>query len=191
MRLFFIRHGQTTANLDKIYAGQSDVPLTEQGKQEALRSRAVLDGISFDRVYSSDLSRAVMTQQIALPGETAVQTPLLREYDVGSLVGMGFQEARLKYGDGFRKMRDYTSFGGENSKMVDIRLRQFLAELEKEPCENVAVFAHFGIIHAMLRVTLCAEFDRTAVACDNCSVNVFQFEGGQWRLKAWNYGVSL
>ena len=31
MKLYFIRHGQTMANVDNWFAGQTDVPLTENG----------------------------------------------------------------------------------------------------------------------------------------------------------------
>ena len=89
MKVFFVRHGQSIANLQKIYAGQSDVPLTEKGREEAAAIAPILASISFDRVYSSDLSRAIETQQIALPGvEADARSPLIREYDVGDIVGL-------------------------------------------------------------------------------------------------------
>ena len=94
MKLFLVRHGQTTANQQKIYAGQTDVMLTEQGRQEAEAIRPILEKFTFDRVYSSDLTRALDTQKLALPGATAIQTPLLREFDEGSLVGMSFAEVQ-------------------------------------------------------------------------------------------------
>ena len=66
MKLFLVRHGQTTANQQKIYAGQTDVLLTEQGRQEAESIRPILEKFTFDRVYSSDLTRARRTAE-ALP----------------------------------------------------------------------------------------------------------------------------
>ena len=80
MKLFMIRHGQTTANETVTYAGQTDAKLTELGKQQAAAIAPVLEGIPFDKVYSSDLSRAYVTQQLALPDYTATLLPLLREY---------------------------------------------------------------------------------------------------------------
>ena len=62
MKLYVARHGQSEANLTKSYAGQTDSKLTPQGRQEALEIRPILEGISFDRVYSSDLSCAIETQ---------------------------------------------------------------------------------------------------------------------------------
>ena len=87
MKLFLVRHGQTVTNLEQRWTGQMDVALTELGRQEAESIRPILEKFTFDKVFSSDLSRAVITQQLALPGYTAAQTPLLREFDVGTLAG--------------------------------------------------------------------------------------------------------
>ena len=63
MDIYVIRHGQTDANLRHELQGRRDVPLNEQGREQARRVRALLDerGILFDRVYSSPLGRAVET----------------------------------------------------------------------------------------------------------------------------------
>lgn len=187
MRLFVVRHGQSEANLTKTYAGQSDSKLTPQGRLEALEIRPVLESITFDRVYSSDLSRAVDTQKIAIPGIEGIQTPLLREYDAGSLVGMTIEEAVAKYGGEFRRTRDYLPFGGENGEMVRDRVRQFLKLLEADPCENVAAFSHRGLLNSLLQVVLQSDFDHNSVGSDNCAIHVFEYDGSKWHLLAWNY----
>ena len=50
MRLFMIRHGESINNLLKRYTGQSDVPLTELGREQAEAIRPVLADIPFGRV---------------------------------------------------------------------------------------------------------------------------------------------
>ena len=87
MILFLVRHGQSVANVTKIYSGHNDVPLTEEGRAQAVALRPVLSELTFDRVYSSDLSRAIDTQLLALPGVEGIRTPLLREIDVGRAAG--------------------------------------------------------------------------------------------------------
>ena len=191
MKLYVARHSQSEANLTKSYAGQTDSKLTPQGRLEALEIRPILEGISFDRVYSSDLSRAIETQKIALPGIEGIQTPLLREYDVGSLVGVTFAEAAAKYGDEYRRSRNYVPFGGENGPMVCERARRFLQLLEENPCENVAAFSHNGLLNCLLQVVLNASFDNTAVGSQNCAIHVYEYDGSKWRLLAWNYKGKL
>lgn len=191
MRLFLVRHGQTIANRDQFYSGQSDIPLTEQGRQQAEAIRPILAPFTFDRVYSSDLCRAMDTQQLALPGSVAETLPLLREFDVGSLTGKSFAEVRAMQDDSFRLRRDFTGFGGENVEMVCDRVRAFLSQLESDPCENVIAFAHNGILGCTLRVVLNADIDSTAAFSRNCAIHVFEFDGTKWRLLAWNYMGKL
>ena len=186
-----VRHGQTTANLAKIFAGNTDVMLTPQGREEALSIRPILSEIPFDKVYTSNLTRAMETQKLALPESEAIQTPLIREYDMGSLVGMGFQQAVETYGVGFTLTRDYTQFGGENSKMVCDRIKEFTDMLVADPCDYVIAFAHNGIMSGMLENVIGSEFDRTAVKSHNCSIHVYEHDGYKWRLLAWNYMGKL
>ena len=192
MKLFLIRHGETTANFDKIFSGQSDVSLSEKGRQQAEAIRPVLAKFPFDRVFSSDLSRAADTQRIALPFEGAVRTELLREYSVGSLTGRNWEEF---YADGqnaeTRKTRNYAPFGGENTEMVSARVRKFLKMLEEDPCGYVAAFAHGGLISAFLQVVLGASFDHNTTRSANCAIHVFEYDGLRWSLLAWNYGIEL
>lgn len=191
MRLFLVRHGQTTANVERIFAGQTDVMLTEQGRQEALAIRPILADFSFDRVYTSDLTRAIETQTLALPNAVSTPTPLLREFDEGDLIGMGFEEAYALYGDAFMATRDYRPFHGETADMACHRLRQFLSMLERDPCENVIAFAHNGMMACMLRLVLDAPCDLHAMECPNCAIHVFHYNGKRWRLLAWNYMGKL
>lgn len=189
MRLFMIRHGQTTANAERILAGQADVPLTELGKQQAEAIRPILAKFQFDRVYSSDLSRAIDTQRLAIPGVEGIRTPLLREIDVGTLVNKGIDEVRQMLGGKSPAVipGQYLDFGGESAQMVSDRLRSFLEILEQDPCENVAAFAHNGVLGVMLQTILNGEIDRTRAYSANCAIHVFEFTKGTWRLLAWNY----
>ena len=187
MKLFMVRHGQTTANETVTYAGQTDAKLTELGKQQAAAIAPVLADIPFDKVYSSDLSRAHDTQKLALPGYTAQLLPLLREYDVGSVVGMNWDEAAKIHGP-FNG--DYSRVGGESTQMVEARVRKFLDILEAEPCDYAAAFCHNGVMKAMLRVVL-GECNTAAVENGNCNIAVFEFKKDKWQLLSWSYGKKL
>ena len=191
MRLFLVRHGETTANVDRIFAGQADVMLTEGGRQQAIAIRPVLADFTFDKVYTSDLTRAIETQQLALPGAVSTPTPLLREFDEGNLLGMRFEEAFQRYGRDFYVTRDYRPFHGETADIACARLREFLDMLEKDPCDNVIAFSHNGMMACMLRLVLNAPCDLSAMKSPNCSIQVFEFNGDQWRLVAWNYMGKL
>lgn len=183
MTLFMIRHGQTTANLEGIYSGQSDVPLTDLGKQQAQAIAPILEKYSFDRVYSSDLSRAINTAKLAISGCEPIALPLLRELDIGSGTGKSIAAIRAQYG--FLNS-DFTRFGGENMEMVDLRAAEFLALLEKDPCQQAAAFSHNGFMKAVVRQVLGEHTDTTTLPNENCNIAVFKFDGKKWTLPVWN-----
>ena len=87
MLLYGIRHGESETNLSHHWTGWNDVNLTDKGRQDAARAGEMLKGIDFDAIYASDLTRALNTAQIALPGCPPKITPLLREINVGDLAG--------------------------------------------------------------------------------------------------------
>lgn len=183
MRLFMIRHGESQANVDRVYAGHVNAPLTACGVDQAIAIRPILRRIPFDRVYSSDLCRAWDTQKHALPDAVCQTTELLREFDVGNLAGQSF----VWHKDKIAMDRDYTPYGGESPEMVCSRLERFLDLLEHEPCENVAAFTHHGVVVCMMRKILGDGFDSSLLHSLNCSVHVFEYTDNKWRLLAWNY----
>lgn len=193
MKLFMVRHGQTTGNVANLIYGQSEYPLTELGRKQAEEIRPILAMHQFDRVYSSDLGRAIETQQIALPDVDCIHTPLLREFSVGKLTGYTYSEAEEKFTDelAYARANGYDWFGGESHEQILGRLRQFLDILEADPCENVAVFTHNGMLGFMLQLVLGSKFNRSATKSKNCAIQVFDFDGESWKLLAWNYMMKI
>lgn len=189
MKLYMVRHGQTTGNVAGLIYGQVDYPLTQKGRDQAALIRPILEKVKFDRVYSSDLSRAIETQQIALPGVEGIKTPLLREFDVGNLTDLPYAEAEEKYALQLEEARTngYDWFGGESYDQIWDRMRKLLDILEADPCENVIAFSHNGMLGFMLQLVLGVRFSRTAVKSANCAIQVFEFDGKLWKLLAWNY----
>lgn len=61
---YFIRHGESINNRDKLVNGWTDCDLTENGRQAAAKAGAVLKDLGINRIVTSDLKRAVNTAQI-------------------------------------------------------------------------------------------------------------------------------
>ncbi|UJR63069.1 histidine phosphatase family protein [Dickeya zeae] len=61
MELYLLRHGMSIANEKKLVCGASDYPLSSRGIEQASKICKELGGVTFSRVYSSPLSRAVNT----------------------------------------------------------------------------------------------------------------------------------
>lgn len=188
MLLFMIRHGQTEGNVQKLFYSQLDMPLTEQGRQQALDIRPVLDQYKFDRVYASDLSRAIETAKLVLPGCEPIPVPALRECQMGWIDGHTHAEILEKYG----YLNDhYEPFGGESPEDMCKRLRSFLGTLEADPCDTVAAFAHSGTIKAMTRIALGLDCQTSNLLSVNCNIAVFRYASGRWTLAAWNLAGNI
>ncbi len=63
--LVLLRHGQSTWNLENRFTGWTDVPLTEQGVDEATTAGELLaaEGYTFDILHTSLLVRAICDGQ--------------------------------------------------------------------------------------------------------------------------------
>jgi broad specificity phosphatase PhoE len=97
--LILIRRGQTDWNLAGRYQGQSDLPLNQHGREQALQIARSLDGTGLSAIYASDLARARDTAQIlARAAGLKVQLdPWLREINQGEWEGMLFAEIQARY----------------------------------------------------------------------------------------------
>lgn len=73
MEIYLVRHGSTEWNRIKKIQGQSDIPLDETGLAMAHQSGLALlkEGIKFDFVFASPLTRAYITAKEFLCGDTS------------------------------------------------------------------------------------------------------------------------
>ena len=95
-----------------------------------------------------------------------------------------------QYGDLHKQRvsaRDFTAYGGENTKMQFDRVAEFMATLEKSDVDgNVAVFCHEGTVKCMLGYVLQTVIPWNRYLVDNGSVSVFIWDGKVWKLQSWN-----
>jgi len=65
-RIFLIRHGETNWNKEGRFQGQIDIPLNENGRDQARKTFKYLRNISFNKAFSSSMHRPYETAQIIL-----------------------------------------------------------------------------------------------------------------------------
>ena len=184
MRVYFIRHGESETNLSKKWTGWMNVSLTEKGIEDAKKAGEFLKDISFDKVFSSDLDRARITAQTALPNAEIDSSALLREINVGNISGHPFSvisdEERA-----FALMNGYKRYGGESKEEFYERISAFKEELAALELDTVAVFTHAGLMRGMLDTVINARLTYQCVACNNCAVSIFDYTNGVWSLHSW------
>jgi 2,3-bisphosphoglycerate-dependent phosphoglycerate mutase len=105
-KLVLLRHGQSTWNKENRFTGWTDVPLSEQGVEEARKAGVLLkkEGFSFKLAYTSYLTRAIKTLWLALEEMDLMWIPekkswRLNEKHYGELQGLNKAETAEKYGD--------------------------------------------------------------------------------------------
>ncbi|HNR00235.1 MAG TPA: histidine phosphatase family protein, partial [Trueperaceae bacterium] len=87
VELWLIRHGETEWNRQGRIQGHSDNPLNDLGRAQARALGGRLAVVRFDRIYSSDLGRAIETARLVFP-DRAIETDVrLREVSAGVLEG--------------------------------------------------------------------------------------------------------
>lgn len=85
----FLRHGVTDHNLRRLVMGSLDIPLNDQGRQQARKAALSLAQLQITRIFASPLSRARETAEIvgAHLGLAVEIVDDLRERDWGDMTG--------------------------------------------------------------------------------------------------------
>jgi broad specificity phosphatase PhoE len=93
-QLFLVRHGETAWSRAGQHTGRTDIPLLDEGREEARSLAPVLARYYFSLVLSSPLSRATETCELAGLGGRAQGTDDLLEWDYGAYEGRTTDEIR-------------------------------------------------------------------------------------------------
>ena len=104
MRLVFVRHGETQANVEGRIQGQAEppaFPLTTQGRAQAekLRDSFLENGFEPTHMYASPLQRTLETSEILSAPWPVLVTPWddLKECGFGELTGLTWAEALERF----------------------------------------------------------------------------------------------
>jgi len=184
MKVFMIRHGESETNKKGLWTGWLDVSLTERGRTEAEQAGKLLSKINVDKIYVSDLSRAKVTAEIALPACEYETVPELREINVGNIAGKSLNSLNDSDKE-YVKKDDYRIFGGESQEEFGNRVRAFMNKLEGENCENIVVFSHAGVLKKAFEAVLDIDISLKNVLCKNCAIAVFEYSNQKWMLHSW------
>ena len=156
-RIFLIRHGATTLTAEDRFAGATEVPLSENGRQQvhALAERLSADAIS--AVYASPMGRTMDTARIlASPHRIKVQTrDGLREISHGRWEQMTRLEVEERFPDEAAAWEadpyTFAPAGGESGLAVTARALPVLMEIVRaNPGGNVLVVSHKATIRLLL-----------------------------------------
>lgn len=105
-KLVLLRHGESTWNKENRFTGWTDVDLSEKGMEEARQAGKTLkqEGYEFDVAFTSVLTRAIRTLDLALDELDSLWLPVykswrLNERHYGALQGLNKAETAQKFGE--------------------------------------------------------------------------------------------
>lgn len=181
--LYFVRHGQSEANVHRVFAGSWDAPLTALGREQAACTAAYLADKPISAVYASDLQRAADTGAAvssvkAIPLRT---TRLLREIRAGAWEGKCFNELQKDpaYTVWLRTIGLARCTDGESVAQLQQRIRTVVEDIVRaHPDEHICIATHATPIRAMEAVWTNTPLEQmhTIPWVSNASVTIAEYD---------------
>lgn len=138
-RVTLVRHGETEWSRSGQHTGRTDLPLTEEGREQALAAGRLLDGRDFALVLTSPLGRARETCRLAGYGDQAEIDDDLLEWDYGEMEGRTTTAIREER-PGWTVWKGPMP-GGESIEEVAVRCRRVIDRC-LGATGDVALFGH-------------------------------------------------
>jgi len=142
--IYIVRHGQTDYNVEGRYGGRIDIDINKKGLEQAYEIKEKLKGITFDRIISSPLIRALHTAKIITNNNPNIEIDeRIIERDNGELEGK--LKTDIKEQIDFNDPRE-TRYNIENILEFRNRIYRFLNSIIKDyNGENILIVTHAGV----------------------------------------------
>jgi len=148
-RLLLLRHGPTEWNLTGRFQGQTDVSLSDEGRDLCKIVAQNLADLPIDAAYASKLSRSIETAERVLAHHQLepIQEPGLSELHLGALEGSNRVEAEAKYPEIMHAWRNNPSLvqmpDGESIVALQERVTGTIEQIvERHPGQTVLIVSH-------------------------------------------------
>jgi len=184
--VYLARHGETAWTVTGQHTGLTDLPLTERGERNARKLGERLRGMSFAKVFTSPLRRAMRTCELAGFGSVAEIDPDLVEWNYGQY------EGRLTV-DILRERPDWQLFrdgcpGGESPLQVAARADR-VAERLREVKGDILVFSSGHFLRVLATRWIGIEpINGRALMLSTASLSTLSYENSpsQPAIRSWN-----
>lgn len=166
MEMVIVRHGQFEMNGQtsekEMYCGRYNGTLSQMGKHNAILLQSDENVKRIQKVYTSDLERAIQTAMLAKPGYEIEIRKEITERSLGVFEGHIVEEIKEKYPEYF-KNKELMNFRfdkiakapkGENYTQVCDRAIQFLNTLDLKQDITIGIFSHMYFIRCFLYLVL-------------------------------------
>jgi probable phosphoglycerate mutase len=181
--LTIVRHGETAANVDRVWHGSIDTELTARGIEQAERAARAVGALAprASQLYASPLRRARDTAEAIgnVLGLRPLLEPGLAEYHLGELEGRPYTEL-IRDHQLFERMGrepDWQPGGGESPRQVATRGAEALRRIAaRHPGERVVVVSHGGALTLTLSLLLDGDISKWSRVMDNCAITELELD---------------
>jgi Fructose-2,6-bisphosphatase len=158
MNLYFTRHGESEANINKVFSNQGFMHfLTNNGITQAENLSTRLKSVNIEYIYTSPVLRAIQTAEIIskkLEIKSFKVHEYLREYNVGILEGSSDKKSWDLYFENEKKWLNTKNHNekldrGESFAEIQLRFQVFYNELintNELLGKNVLIISHGGLL---------------------------------------------
>jgi broad specificity phosphatase PhoE len=184
--VYLARHGETAWTITGQHTGRTDLPLTERGECNARKLSERLNGMTFAKVFTSPLRRAMRTCELAGFGPVAQTDADLLEWDYGEYEGRRTADILAQRPD-WQLFRDGCP-GGESPEQVATRADRVLQRVRKIT-GDVLLFssAHFLRVLAARWIGLEPIFGRSfMLSTASLSALSYESKADQPAIQLWN-----
>lgn len=190
--ILIVRHGFSESNKLKTFTGHIDAPLSDVGVEQArLTCNYIAENYAVDKVYSSDLSRAVNTLKPLADalGLEIIKEKGLREIYGGKWEGVAFDQLPKLFPEDYKVWQENVGIarctGGESYPESQKRVVETLYKIaQQEEGNTIAVATHGGLIRGLecylLGIPL-EEMSKTSYV-QNASISVIVYDGETFTL---------
>jgi probable phosphoglycerate mutase len=187
--IVLVRHGETEWSRDGKHTGRTDVPLTDQGREQARLLAKRLQEWRFGRVLTSPLFRARETCELAGLSEAAEVRDELMEWDYGAYEGRTTPDIRADR-PGWSLWRDGVP-EGESATEVGARVDRIIAELRASE-DDVSLFAHGHVLRVFTARWLgLPPTEGRLFALSTATLSVLGYERETAVIVRWNEDAHL
>lgn len=148
MKIFLVRHGETTGDLEDRYGGNYDDHLTEHGKEQLRKTALKLSGKGVQVIFTSKLIRAKESAGII---QAEVKCPVevvdgIQERSYGVLAGLTKTEALEKYPEVVEAHKNPENTDPEGESLVEFQDRTLEAfkGIFSQNYSTVVIVSHGG-----------------------------------------------
>lgn len=184
MKIYLIRHGESTSDIENRYGGTYDDELTNRGKTQAEELAKKLKSKNIEYINYSPYKRARETAAILIKelGVISKEVKNIRERNsYGILSGLTRAEAKEKYPKEYREIenRDYntTITGATNYSTFKSRIiSAFRGIISNEKHSTLAIVTHGGPIYCIFRELI---IDGEIKNVGDCACLELEYSGGK------------